>query len=339
MTSKERVLSTLNFTNTRERIPRQLWSLPWANEHCPEMMERLAEEFEWDFDGPDTVLKEYPATKGDPYAVGEYVDEWGCVFTNIHRGVIGEVKHPIVEDDDWGDAGKVHIPEEVLSFDIDQVNRSCEKKQDKFLFSGCCPRPFEQLQFIRGTANLYMDLMDPAPKMLEFMKRMHDFYSRLMEKWARTDVDALNMMDDWGSQNDLLINPQLWDDFFAPMYRDYIDIAHTNGKKIFMHSDGNILRIIPRLIDLGLDAVNSQLFCMGVENLAPYKGKITFWGEIDRQHLLPEGTTADIDRAVEQVYSTLWQDGGCIAQCEFGPGAKPENVYQVYQAWEQVRKR
>ena len=106
-----------------------------------------------------------------------------------------------------------------------------------------------------------------------------------------------------------------------------------------MHSDGNILRIIPRLIDLGLDAVNSQLFCMGVENLAPYRGKITFWGEIDRQHLLPEGSEADIDRAVAQVYRTLWQDGGCIAQCEFGPGAKPENVYRVYRAWEQVRNR
>lgn len=339
MTSKERVLSTLNFTNTRERVPRQLWSLPWANEHYPEMMEYLTKNFEWDFDGPDTILKKYPTTKGDPYSVGEYVDEWGCIFTNIHRGIIGEVKHPIVEDDDWNDAGRIHIPEEVLSFDIDQVNRSCEKKQDKFLFASCCPRPFEQLQFIRGTANLYMDLMDPAPKMLEFMKRMHDFYSRLMEKWAKTDVDALNMMDDWGSQNDLLINPRLWDEFFAPMYRDYIDIAHSNGKKIFMHSDGNILRIIPRLIDLGLDAVNSQLFCMGVENLAPYRGKITFWGEIDRQHLLPEGTEADIDQAVELVYNTLWQDGGCIAQCEFGPGAKPENVCRVYRAWEQVRNR
>lgn len=303
------------------------------------MMERLARDFEWDFDGPDTVLKEQPSTKGDPYAVGEYVDEWGCIFTNIHRGVIGEVKQPIVEDDDWGDAGRIHIPEELLSFDVDQVNRSCEKKQDKFLFASCCPRPFEQLQFIRGTADLYMDLMDPSPKMLEFMKRMHDFYSRLMEKWAKTDVDALNMMDDWGSQNDLLISPQLWDEYFAPMYRDYIEIAHQHGKKIFMHSDGNILRIIPKLIDLGLDAVNSQLFCMGLENLAPYKGKITFWGEIDRQHLLPEGTTADIDRAVEAVYNTLWKDGGCIAQCEFGPGAKPENVYRVYKAWEQIRNR
>ena len=47
MTSKERVLSTLNFTNTQDRVPRQLWSLPWANEHCSEMMEQLARDFEW----------------------------------------------------------------------------------------------------------------------------------------------------------------------------------------------------------------------------------------------------------------------------------------------------
>ncbi len=97
------------------------------------------------------------------------------------------------------------------------------------------------------------------------------------------------------------------------------------------------MRIVPRLIDLGLDAVNGQLFCMGIENLEPYRGKITFWGEIDRQHLLPEGTEADIDRAVEAVYRALWQDGGCIAQCEFGPGARPENVYRVFRAWEGIR--
>ena len=49
-------------------------------------------------------------------------------------------------------------------------------------------------------------------------------------------------------------------------------------KKMFMHSDGNTLRIIPKLIDLGLDAMNCQIFCIGIEKLAPFKGKLTFWG-------------------------------------------------------------
>jgi uroporphyrinogen-III decarboxylase len=202
--------------------------------------------------------------------------------------------------------------------------------------SGVTPRPFEQLQFIRGSERLYLDLASPPQNMLKFMQKLHAFYCELVEKWAKTDVDCIGFMDDWGAQNALLINPDLWRELFKPMYRDYIEIAHRHGKKAFMHSDGHILAIIPDLIELGLDAINAQLFCMGVETLAPYRGKITFWGEIDRQHLLPYGTAKEIEAAVRLVYDTLWDDGGAIAMCEFGPGAKPENVRKVYESWQMV---
>lgn len=337
ITSRQLVLDTLNFKNTNNRAPRQLWTLPWAEFTYPEMVKKLANDFTWDFDGPTTTYELLPKTEGNACEVGTYVDEWGCIFTNIHRGIIGEVKNPIVNEDDWSDVSNVHIPKELLSFSIDEVNASY-KKSDKFMMAGCCPRPFEQLQFIRGTVNLYMDLMDPPKKMLEFMEKMHDYYCRLLTKWAQTDVDALGFMDDWGSQQSLLINPSLWEEYFMPMYRDYIDIAHKHGKKIFMHSDGYTLDIIPKLIDIGLDAINCQIFCMGVENLKQFKGKITFWGEIDRQHLIPDGTPQQIEDAVKLVHDTLWQDGGCIAQCEFGPGANPENIYKIYETWGELRK-
>ena len=82
--------------------------------------------------------------------------------------------------------------------------------------------------------------------------------------------------------------------------------------------------------------MNTQIFCIGVENLAPFKGRISFWGEIDRQHLLSHGAPEDVERAVAQVKDTLWADGGCIAQCEFGPGGKPENVRKVYETWDRL---
>lgn len=182
-----------------------------------------------------------------------------------------------------------------------------------------------------------MDLMDPPPKMLAFIEKMHDFYCRLVTKWAQTDVDGIQFMDDWGSQKSLLINPRLWEELFKPMYADYIAIAKKYGKKTFMHSDGYTLDIYPHMIEIGLDAFNTQIFCMGIDNLAQFAGKITFWGEIDRQHMLPRGTTADIDAAVKEVYAKLWKDGGCIAQCEFGAGANPDNVRQVYASWASLR--
>jgi uroporphyrinogen decarboxylase len=62
-------------------------------------------------------------------------------------------------------------------------------------------------------------------------------------------------------------------------------------------------------------------------------GKITFWGEIDRQDTLPNGTPKDIQQAVDLVYSRLYRNGGVIAQCEFGPAAKPENILSVFEYW------
>ena len=118
-----------------------------------------------------------------------------------------------------------------------------------------------------------------------------------------------------------------------------IAAAHAAGKKMGMHSDGYTLDIIPDLIDLGLDYFNTQIFCIGIDKLAQFKGKITFHGEICRQNLLPNGSVQDISNAVRKVYDTLWDNGGCIAQCEFGPGSKPENVYEVFRMWDELTTR
>lgn len=332
-TSRELVLQTLNFENPA-RAPRQLWQLPWAGMHHAEALKEIEESFPGDFAGVGGYHREVAPTKGDSTAVGEFVDDWGCTFVNLQAGVIGEVKDPLVKD--WAtDTGKVHIPREWLTIDPDKINKACGET-DKFVMAGACPRPFEQLQFIRGTVDLYMDLMAPPPEMEAFVKEMHGYYCDLMEAWAKTDVDALMFMDDWGSQLSLLISPAVWCSFFKPLYKDYIDIAHAAGKKCFMHSDGYTVDIYPHLIELGLDAMNSQIFCMGIDKLAPFAGKITFWGEVDRQHLLVDATVEEVDAAVREVHAKLWKNGGCIAQCEFGPGGRPENVRQVFATWDDI---
>lgn len=336
MTNRTLVHKTLEFENKTGRVPRQLWCLPWAESRYPGELASIRADYPADIVSAPAELSQPTIAKGDPYALGTSTDEWGCVFHNLQAGIIGEVKEPIITDEDWEDLSQVYIPEEVLSFDIAQVNAFCRSTDNFVTSGGALPRPFERLQFLRGTASLYMDLVTQPSGMMTFIGKMHAHNCELLEKWASTEVDALSFMDDWGSQNNLLISPELWKDIFMPMYKDYIDIAHRKGKKAFMHSDGNILSIYPLLIDLGLDAINSQLFCMGVDNLSAYKGKITFWGEIDRQHLLPNGTKTEIDQTVRHIHDTLWEKGGCIAQCEFGPGAKPENVRQVYESWSKL---
>lgn len=332
-TSRELVHQALTFQSPA-RVPRELWTLPIARQAHPDAYRAIVADYPPDMATAAGHEREQAPTVGDQHGIGLFTDAWGATFVNIQAGVIGEVKRPLIEE--WTrDAGRVQTPRAWLTIDRDAINRDCAATE-KFVMAGCCPRPFEQMQFLRGSANLYMDLADPPPAMQAFMAAMHAFYCELLATWAATDVDALMFMDDWGSQRSLLVSPAMWRHYFRPMYREYAQIAHAAGKKLFMHSDGHILAIYPDLIEIGIDAVNSQLFCMGIEALAPFAGQITFWGEIDRQHLLAHATPDAVAAAVQQVYTHLWRNGGCIAQCEFGAGARPDNVRTVFATWDSV---
>lgn len=329
MNSKELVYHTLEFSKP-QRVPRQLWLLPWAQNHFPNELSRIQQRFPDDIVHVPGFLRQIPVTKGNAFEIGFYVDEWGCLFDNKQRGIVGEVKEPLVKT--WSDLSKVNPPIACLSIDKEKINAFC-KNTDKFTIAGCCPRPFERLQFLRGTENVMMDLATSGTGIMELIDKIHQFHMIEIQLWAQTDVDALMFMDDWGTQRSLLISPDMWRSVFKPLYADYIDIARSHGKKVFMHSDGYILDIIPDLINLGLDALNSQIFCMGIDKLAQFKGKIAFWGEVDRQHILPNGTEIEVVNAVQEIQKNLYADGGVIAQLEFGPGAKPENIAAAFEAW------
>jgi len=336
LNSREIVRRALTF-RAPDRVPRQLWVLPWAEDRYSREVERLRERFPDDIVTAPCFFLHPPPTRGEEYGPGTYVDEWGCVFENIERGIIGEVKRPLVGD--WGEADRIRTPVERLSVDVGRVN-AFVAGTDRFVLAPTRIRPFEQLQYLRGPENLFLDLAERPEGLFRLLERLHDFYKRELALWAATDVDGLQIMDDWGGQHALLVSPVLWRELFKPLYRDYAAVARGGGKFLFMHSDGFIADIIDDLIEVGVDALNSQLFCMDIEDLGRrFAGRLTFWGEMDRQRLLPSGSADDVRRAVRRVRHALWREGGAVAQCEFGPGARPENVAAVFEAWDEPISR
>jgi len=339
MTSREIVQRCLNFDNP-ERMPRDTWLLPWANIHIPEGVKELESKYPSDFIHAEGFYKTSPLVCGDMYGVGTYIDEWGVVWNNAQAGIIGKVKDPIVKD--LKDPSTVVPPYDILPDDVDdfrnKVNEFCAST-DKFVIAGCLPRPWERYQFLRGTQNAMMDVMLDEDAARGIFKTIHEFYMKEVELWSSTDVDGIWFMDDWGSQTQLLIPPRIWRDMFKPMYKDYCDLAHKNGKHALMHSDGCIAEIYEDLIEVGVDAVNSQIFCMDMADLQKRaKGKITFWGEIDRQHVLPS-KDAEVGReAVRKTAKYLYDpSGGIIAQFELGAGANPQTALAVYEEWDRVQ--
>ena len=185
-----------------------------------------------------------------------------------------------------------------------------------------------------------MDVALEEDGYLALLEFLHQHFCKEIEVWAQTDIDAIFLMDDWGTQDALMVSPKIFRRRFKPMYADYCGIARLYGKKVFMHSDGYITEIIEDLIECGVDAINSQLFCMDMEELSKrYKGRISFWGEIDRQDLLPNASKREVSRAVKDVYNYLYDRGGVIAQCEFGPAANPKNIETVFRTWNRIGRQ
>jgi uroporphyrinogen decarboxylase len=146
-------------------------------------------------------------------------------------------------------------------------------------------------------------------------------------------------MDDWGTQISLLISPAAWRKHFKPLYKEYCDIIHKAGKFVFFHSDGFTEAIYDDLIEIGVDAYNSQLFCMNIEGLAEkYKGKVTFWGELDRQTILPFGSEEDVRESVRRIKKAMLtpKHTGFIAQLSWETVTPLSNVIAAYDEYNKI---
>lgn len=332
MTSRELVRRSLEFASPPS-VPRQAWVSPWAEAHHPRAVACLRSEFPDDIVTAPALYRRPLPVLGGRYREGAYVDEWGCRFDNPCDGVIGNVCEPILRTRE--DLDRFAAPACTLDVDREAVDAFCASTGE-FVLAGTFVRTFERLCFLRGMDQALADLLLRPAGFLELLRRLHAHCVAEVECWAATAVDGIVLMDDWGGQDRMIVAPSLWRELFKPIYRDLCEAAHRRGKFVFMHSDGWITDVVEDLIEVGVDALNCQVACMGVEELGRrFRGRITFWGEVDR-HLIASGAELDVARAVGEMHEHLYANGGVIAQCDFGPGARPENVMEVFRAWQRL---
>ena len=333
MTSRERVERTLNHQPV-DRAPRDIWALPGVTVKRKEEWERFLAKYPMELQGAASPYGRSRYARGTVYADATYTDEFGCVWEAAEYGVVGEVKHAPLAD--WSALATYRMPFEMLDeADFGKVNPSIAGS-DRFTVGHTFTRPFERLQFLRGTERLLYDLADEPPELHQTIEILHEFSLREMTAWAKTDVQGITFMDDWGSQTALLISPAQWRKIFKPLYREYVAIIRKAGKYAFFHSDGHIQAILPDLVEIGVSALNSQLYCMDIEEIGrQFAGKITFWGELDRQHLQPFGTPDEVRAGVRRIRKALDRNrGGLFAHTEWGKLDPYENIDAMFDEWQ-----
>ena len=122
--------------------------------------------------------------------------------------------------------------------------------------------------------------------------------------------------DDIGSQDALLIPPEVWREFLKPRMAEVIDAAKGINPeiKIAYHTDGNNLDIIPELIEIGVDVLNP----IQTESMDPvmlkekFGDRMCFFGAISVQSTLPFGTVEEVKQEFEERKKTIGKNGGWI---------------------------
>ncbi len=151
-----------------------------------------------------------------------------------------------------------------------------------------------------GMENYYCKMFTHPAVVEAVTEHIVDFYveanRRYFSLYAKK-IDCYFFGNDFGSQRDLLISPEMFTKFILPSLKRLIDCAKSFGLPVMLHSCGSIARIIPTLIDSGIDALHplqAKAFGMDAESLAQYKDDIVFVGGVDTQDLLPFKSPADV---------------------------------------------
>lgn len=281
-----------------------------------------------------------PSSLAGRYGGGESVDEWGCVWRNVHPGLEGQVVgHPLA---DWAAWREYRLPDPLSpetgwpqdwEATKEQVRRT--KEEGRVAWGGA-DRFFERLHFLRGFENLMIDFVEGPPELAELIEALETYLRVRVDKWIEAGVDAIAFGDDLGLQDRTMISLETFRRWLRPTYERLWRRCREAGVHVAMHSDGYTLPLLSEFIEMGCSIVNPQDLVNGLENIAAVcKGKVCVNLDVDRQSLLPFGTPQQVREHIRRCVEVLGAaEGGLMMIIGIYPDVPLENIEAVLTAFE-----
>ena len=340
MTPRERWLAVLH-REAPDRVPMDYWATGEASDKlmrylgCGDLL-ALYERLHLDVPvwvGPGYVGPALPPAE----------DTYGCRYEWADYGsgrYLECTHHPLAEfrtqgeiersydrwpDPDWYDYSV--IPSQIRGKEMRPIQ-------------GGGSEPFLTYTNLRGREQALIDLVE-SPEIVHFcLGKLFDFCyenTRRIYEQIPGRVTISYVSEDMGSQKSLLYSPQHVREFLIPGMKRMIDLAHQAGAFAFHHNDGAIRKIVPDMIDAGIDVLNPiQWRCAGMEREGlkrDFGDALIFHGGVDNQHTLAFGSTEEVRCEVLDNLRILGEGGGYIlAPCHTLQAIGPvENVVAMYE--------
>ena len=174
---------------------------------------------------------------------------------------------------------------------------------------------FERHWSLRGMTNALMDYHLYPEEVHRLFAKITDFYLRIIERAAdEQQCDGIWTSDDLGTQTGPFFSPQIFREFFKPYYKKIFDRCREVGVHSWMHACGNVEPLIGDWIEIGLDVIHPiqrhAMDPLAIER--KHGGKITFFGGLDVQQVIPWGTPEEVREEVRFLIDTYWRGGKCM---------------------------
>lgn len=188
MTGRDRVIAGLQST-TPDRTPRDMWTLPAVCLFDQDVLDAVQAEYPMDMTWCPLSETEGDAALECVRRPGKYTDDWGCVWHVGEPGVVGEAKEPVLND--WSRLAGFQPPWHLVeNRNLGYANRCCDRA-DSFMLSGLTAQPFERMQFLRGTENLFIDIAYGTANFRRLLEMVHEYFVLEIEIWCKSRVDGV----------------------------------------------------------------------------------------------------------------------------------------------------
>ncbi len=250
-----------------------------------------------------------------------YTDEWGVKWrvdsyeTPYGKGKFTNLESGPLAPDEAIDNYRPPDPNRPELY-VNLARLIHEYKDEYYIIGRLHCTIFESAWALRGFDKLLVDFYlnpDLANRILDITQHYHLVIAKRM---AEMGVDMIWLGDDIGTQDALLMPPELWQQFLKQRMAHMIrEIRSVNPDiHVAYHTDGNNDDIIPDLIEIGLDVLNP----VQAESMDPamlkekYGDRLSFFGAISVQSTLPFGTPQAVRAEVNLRRNTIGKKGGWI---------------------------
>ncbi len=241
-------------------------------------------------------------------------DEWGNTWASLTEFDKGEVVVGALED--WDRLETWQGPDLSAPGLYDQARKAYAAEPDQFRLGGIPGFTFNIARKLRRLDNYLCDLVLERERIERLHAKVRAILLGAIDRWAELGADAITFAEDWGTQDRLMVSPEMWREIFKPEFAALAGRAQDHGMRVIMHSCGKMTAVIEDMIETGVDCFQfDQPRLHGLDLLAErFAGRASFWCTCDIQTTLQTRDPDVIRAEVAEMIEKLHVGGGFIAK-------------------------